>query len=215
MGHSLSGMIKALEALLKDVHKKDGGKAFVSLNDGARVRQAGRYWLYRFLVTQGTIPSNDTPVKVLVGDLQVILDTLEFNLPFAENKRNAQAVPNPAERERFCEVLREELRPWCDRFRSRLAVRQSPPLASSPWQTIAVRTARHEAVETVPAGDWLGVLRAADEAAASEILVDDGSDGLLIARLAQRRYWSETQARLLAQRIGWSHLELLKGHATA
>ena len=69
MGHSLSGMIKALEALLKDVHKKDGGKAFVSLNDGARVRQAGRYWLYRFLVTQGTIPSNDTPVKVLVGDL--------------------------------------------------------------------------------------------------------------------------------------------------
>ena len=148
-------------------------------------------------------------------DLQVILDTLEFNLPFAENKRNAQAVPNPAERERFCEVLREELRPWCDRFGSRLAVRQSPPLASSPWQTIAVRTARHEAVETVPAGDWLGLLRAADEAAASEILVDDGSDGLLIARLAQRRYWSETQARLLAQRIGWSHLELLKGHATA
>ena len=63
-------MIKALEALLKDVHKKDGGKAFVSLNDGARVRQAGQYWLYRFVVPKGTsIPSNDTPVKVSVGGL--------------------------------------------------------------------------------------------------------------------------------------------------
>ncbi len=148
-------------------------------------------------------------------DLQIILDTLELNLPFAENKRNAQAVPSAAERERFCEVLREELLPWCDRFGSTLAVNEIPPLAMSPWQAIAVRPARRESPETVPDGDWEGLLRAADETAASEILVDNGSDGLLIARLAQRRYWSETQARLLAQRIAWSHVEQLKGHATA
>ena len=146
-------------------------------------------------------------------DLQVILDTLEFNLPFAENKRNAQAVPNSGERARFCEVLRDELRPWCDRFGSRLAVDQIPWLATSPWQAIAVRTGRREPTETVPAGDWAGLVRAANEAAASEILVDNGTDGLLIGRLAQRRYWSETQARLLAQRIGWSHVALLKGYA--
>ena len=148
-------------------------------------------------------------------DLQVILDTLEFNLPFAENKRNAQAVPSSGDRERFCEVLRDELRPWCDRFGSRLAVDQIPPLAMSPWQAIAVRTGRRAATETVAADDWAGLLRAADEAAASEILVDNGPGGLLIGRLAQRRYWGETQARLLAQRIAWSHVELLKGHADA
>ena len=34
-------------------------------------------------------------------DLQVIRDTLEFNLPFANNKRNAQATPSSVERERF------------------------------------------------------------------------------------------------------------------
>ena len=126
-------------------------------------------------------------------DLQVVFDTLEFNLPFAENKRNAQAVPSSGERERFCEVLRDELRPWCDRFGSRLAVDQIPPLAMSPWQAIAVRPGRREPTEMVPADDWAGLLRAADEAAASEILVDNGPDGLLIGRLAQRRYWSETQ----------------------
>lgn len=51
--------------------------------------------------------------------------------------------------------------------------------------------------------------------AASEIVIRDGQGGLLIGRLAQRRYWSETQARLLAQRIVWTHVDLLKGRATA
>ena len=148
-------------------------------------------------------------------DLQVIRDTLEFNLPFAENKRNAQAPPRSAERERFCEVLRDELMPWCDRFGSRLVVGQIPPLPMSPWQAIAVRTARREQTEPVLPGDWAGLVRAADDAAASEVVVDNGLDGLLIGRLAQRRYWSETQARLLAQRIAWSHVERLKGHASA
>ena len=89
-------------------------------------------------------------------DLQVILDTLEFNLPFAENNRNAQAVPSSDERERFCDVLRDELRPWCDRFGSRLTVEQVSPLAMSPWQAIAVRTGLREPPETVPADDWAG-----------------------------------------------------------
>ena len=148
-------------------------------------------------------------------DLQVVFDTLEFNLPFAENRRRAQAIPSPDERERFCEALRDELKPWCDRFGAWLAVDQISPLAMSPWQVIAVRTGRCEPTETVPANDWAGLLRAADQAAATEILVDDGPDRLLIGRLAQRRYWSETQARLLAQRIAWSRIDLLKGRADA
>ena len=148
-------------------------------------------------------------------DSQVVFDTLEFNLPFAKNKQNAQAAPSSDERERFCEVLRDELRPWCDRFGSRIAVDQIHPLAMSPWQAVAVRTVCREPMETIPPDDWAGLLRAADEAAASEILVDNGPDELLIGRLLQRRYWSETQARRLAQRIAWSHVELLKRHANA
>ena len=148
-------------------------------------------------------------------DLQVVFDTLEFGLPFAENKRKAQLVPTPAERERFCEVLRNELSPWCERFGSTLAVDQIPPLAMSPWQAIEVRNALREPRRTVPASDWAGLLRAADEAASAEILVRNAPDGLLVGRLAQRRYWSETQARLLAQRIAWSHVDLLKAHSEA
>ena len=146
-------------------------------------------------------------------DLQVIYDTLEFSLPFARNTHRAQDAPTLCERERFCMVLRDELRPWCERFGSTIAVDQIPPLAMSPWQAVAVRKVLAEPAETVSASDWAELLRAADEVAASEILVRSGPDGLLIGRLAQRRYWSETQARLLAERIAWSHIELLKVHA--
>ena len=146
-------------------------------------------------------------------DLQVVSDTLEFNLPFAENKRRAQAAPLDDERERFCEALRDELRPWCERFGSRVDICPVRSPAPSPWHAIAVRAGRAGAEGTVPDDDWAGLLRAADAAAATEILVEDGSDGLLIGRLAQRRYWSTTQARLLAQRIAWSHVRLLKRRA--
>ena len=146
-------------------------------------------------------------------DLQVISDTLEYNLPFAANRRNAQAVPTSAEKERFCEVLSKELIPWCEQSSLALAVNQIPTPPISPWQGIAVRISVRGTTETVESRDWEGLLRVADEAAASEILIRNGSDGLLIGRLAQRRYWSETQARLLAQRIIWSHIDLLKGHA--
>ena len=78
---------------------------------------------------------------------------------------------------------------------------QLPRLATSPWQGIDVRLARRNATQKVKASDWEGLFRAADEAAASEILIRNGVDGLLIGRLAQRRYWSETQARMLAQHI--------------
>ena len=143
-------------------------------------------------------------------DLQVVFDTLAFGLPFASNAGKAQQPPTPAVRRRFCAVLQDELSPWCNRFGSTLAVEQIPPPPMSPWQAIEVRRARGGSEEGIPGSDWEGLLRIADEEAASEILLHDHSDRLLVARLAQNRYWSETQARLLAQRIAWSHVELLR-----
>ena len=80
-------------------------------------------------------------------DLQVVSDTLEFNLPFAEHKRRAQAAPSSDERERFCEVLRDELEPWCERFGSRVDVYAVGSPALSPW-------------DAVSCGPWADVVRA-------------------------------------------------------
>ena len=143
-------------------------------------------------------------------DLQVVLDTLDVNLPFPENRRMAQKEPSLDEKVRFCEILADELDPLCEQLQSRLVVEPITAPATSPWQAIAVRTGSREPTKTAPTDDWAKLLRTADATAASEILVDDGPDRLLIGRLAQRRYWSATQARLLAQRIPWSHIDLLK-----
>jgi hypothetical protein len=68
---------------------------------------------------------------------------------------------------------------------------------------------------SIRANDWLSLISAADASAATELVVVHDESSLLIGRLAQKRYWSDTQARLLAQRIVWSHLEMLKGRASA
>lgn len=148
-------------------------------------------------------------------DVQIITDTLEFNLPFAYSKQAAQAVPTAEQQARFCEVLAGELTPWCDRFGSQLAVRPLHVPAASPWCGIELRTSLNNGSAQTGQANWEGLLRAADEAAASEIIFHDDNAGLLIGRLAQRRYWSETQARLLAQRIIWSHVDLLQGSTSA
>ena len=147
------------------------------------------------------------------GDLQVVFDTLELGLPFAENKRKAQKVPSAIEKDEFCRVVQDELRPWCERFGSTVVVRPVPSLKSSPWEAVSISTGRGRTKEGVAADDWIGLLKAADGEAASEIVVQYDTSGLLVGLLAQRRCWSKTQARLLAQRIIWSHVELLKGHA--
>ena len=148
-------------------------------------------------------------------DRQVISDTLEFGLPFTENKQKAQSLPTSAEKDRFCKVLEDELEPWCKRFGSAVAVDQNLPWMQgvAPWQVVRVRNVNvgSESIQTVAENDWAAFLKMADEAAATEILIETERHELLVGRLAQRRYWSETQARLLAQQIIWSHLELLKG----
>jgi len=141
-------------------------------------------------------------------DLQVISDTLAYNLPFSENKHRAQSLPRLEDRARFCEVLAKELLPWCERFGSSLVVRPMSQPSASPWHGIELRVGTTQAISE---SDWEGLLRAADEVMSSEILIRTDGNGLLIGRLAQQRYWSETQARLLAQRIIWSHLDILKG----
>lgn len=148
-------------------------------------------------------------------DLQVVADTLEFNLPFAQNRRAAQIPPTSREQAGFCEVLKQELKPWCERFGSTITVRPLLQPAISPWYGVELRTDYKSVTNTIPTDDWQGLLRAADDAAASELTLRDGANGLLIGRLAQRRYWSETQARLLAQRIIWSHVDLLQGQTPA
>ncbi len=143
------------------------------------------------------------------SDLQIISDTLTYNLPFAENKIAAQAPPSESVISNFCSVLGDELAPWATRFNRPLSVQMIVSRPTSPWRGLSVHVDRDSASPRAQQ-DWEALLAVADASAATEMVIEDG-DVLLIARLAQSRYWSRTQARLLAQHIVWSRLDFLKG----
>lgn len=147
-------------------------------------------------------------------DLDIIEDILRFNLPFAENKRMAQAVPAEPELERFRIALDAELQSWAKRLNVELKVslckldRQQH--VALPWRVIRIDT--NESGRTSTFDDWPEVLSIADRLASTEVLhPDPEGGGLWIARLAQARYWSASAARLLARRIIWEHADQLFG----
>ena len=144
--------------------------------------------------------------------MQVIADTLEFNLPYEKNRDKAQAVPSTAERDKFCTFVANELAPWGQRFGVEIGVRQMPESERWPWGCIEIGSDGSDTSDKIDVDDWKGLLRAADEAAATEIVIRYGTKRLVVGRLAQRRYWSETQARLLAQQIIWSYVDLVRDH---
>jgi len=146
-------------------------------------------------------------------DLQVVKDTLEYNLPFAANRAMAQRPPSRQAIINFCAILGEELDPWMQEAGLRASVLPAERGEHSPWRGVAVTSAGDDATpDRAAATNWTGLLGVADRFAATEVMFEDtAADTLWVGRLAQARYWSATQARLVARRIVWDHLDLLTG----
>ena len=148
-------------------------------------------------------------------DLQTIEDTLNFNLPYADNRARAEAPPTLSEQSQFCDALESELKPWAMRFGTTVSVRTVRVSQLSPWCCIEISTDTDFDLPYEGSEDLTAILRAADALAATETELRLATNRLLHARLAQSRYWTKTRARLLAKQIVWSHLDLLKSRKSA
>jgi hypothetical protein len=147
-------------------------------------------------------------------DLEVIADTLRFELPFAAQRQAAQQPPTTAERKAFRAALEAELRPWAQRGNRPLKVDLVEAPSGSPWGLLRIDTSG--GTPLTPDNDWPAVLRLADRLAGSEVLLlEDNKEVLWLARLSQARYWSRSAARLAARRIVWEHADKLFGSAAA
>jgi hypothetical protein len=144
-------------------------------------------------------------------DLQVIEDTLKYNLPFSENRISAQAPPSPPDLGAFRDALSAELEPWARRVNKIISVGSVDLPITCPWGALHVGTDCHPNTRPMDR-DWPEILRLADAMAATEVIYPNPTDSCLwIARLNQARYWSRSRARLLARRIAWGHLDFLLG----
>lgn len=148
-------------------------------------------------------------------DLEVIADTLRFELPFAAQRQAAQQPPDKAEQKAFRSALEAELRPWAQRNGRPLKVDLVDAPKGSPWGLLRINTSG-SGLRSPGDDDWPEVLRMADRLAGSEVLLLEPEVAVLwLARLAQARYWSRSAARLAARRIIWEHADRLFGSAAA
>lgn len=141
-------------------------------------------------------------------DLEVISDTLSFNLPFAANRKAAQLPPASSEVDIFCKTISSELNSLAKRVGKKIvAVRANLPM-TSPWEVVRLSTEQAPARRKVE--EWPEILRIADQNAATEVIYPDPAQHCVwLARLNQARYWSRSQARLAARRVAWEHMGAL------
>ncbi len=124
---------------------------------------------------------------------ELIADTLRMNLPHQENRNHAGGVPEKEMVEAFAARLSERLSPFI-----RTPVYLVPSKAGDPYRVLVLGEPRPTSVEL--AGMQL-VLDTADKLASSECIVLDNQERIWIARLAQRRYWTLSRARMTAARL--------------
>lgn len=132
-------------------------------------------------------------------------------MPFAENKRASQLPPSPKVIEDFCDALCFELQPWVVDPNASLTVSSSAVSSLSPWNGVRVSVNGPDDAAK-PTTDLADLLDCADQLAATEVIFPGVASGCLwLGRLNQARYWSKSQARLIARNIAWEHLDLLTG----
>lgn len=167
-------------------------------------------------------PEVDAWVAKLYGlgerDLTVIDDTLKFNLPYAANREMAQSVPPIDQVKMYCRTLETELTRFAQRFQCNVRVDPIEGQQSSPWRALHVvvdRDIERKDKTTGSISDARIFTAIADQMNATEIIVEEGARNLVMLLLAQARHWSETQARLAAQRIIWTRPELFRERPSA
>lgn len=169
----------------------------------------------KLLANQPDWPDLDRTVAGVYGlsklDQQTIIDTLDTRSPFAGSKLRAARPAKPPEKEIFRSRLETELASVLGAGGHRVRVNLPDPIDSHlPWRLIGVALDGRPLPPELPAR-WIA---AADDLAASRITVLDAREPCLAVGLLDRyRYWTQTQARLLASDLLWQYGALLEARA--
>lgn len=166
------------------------------------------------LETQATKPWEriDNLVFDLYGldddDATVVRDTLEVGAPYKGARGPAEQPARPSEAELFRSYLEEMLQPSFEIVGQRLCVTLMP-VAKGEWEpswrflSIAIHG------DTLPVTDSLigNLMEEANKAAASRVVMRVPEGGLVLGILNQRRFWTQSRARLCGVYLLRHHLD--------
>jgi hypothetical protein len=156
----------------------------------------------------------DRTVQKIYGvsplDAEAIADALSTRSPFPVAKKLACAPVLLEWVERFCTRLQKELVGVLGANGHPVQVQVLSDHAHLPWKFIAV-SLDTQALPKTPPANWI---EHADDLAVSRITIIDAQRPLIVIGLLDRsRYWTPTQARLLASDIIWEHGAMLEENA--
>lgn len=140
-------------------------------------------------------------------DAEVIADTLATRSPFPAAKKLAREPITSGQEEDFCVRLKDELDGVLGRSGQKVNVRVLPADVRLPWRFIAISLNEHSLPAILPAS-WMEY---ADDLAVSRItIIDEQKSTVTVGLLNRYRYWTPTQARLLASDIIWQNGAMLE-----
>lgn len=156
----------------------------------------------------------DRAVQKIYGigplDAEAVGDALSMRSPFPAAKKLACTPVTPEWTERFCRRLEKELSGVLGASGHQVHVQLLSDHAHLPWKFIVV-SLDAQALPTTPPANWIEY---ADDLAVSRITIIDAQRPLIVIGLLDRsRYWTLTQARLLASDIIWEHGAMLEERA--
>ncbi|MBY5700926.1 N-6 DNA methylase [Rhizobium leguminosarum] len=138
-------------------------------------------------------------------DFQVIQDTLNFSLTYADTRDEAEKPVSKEDLTAFLQVLEEELSPWFEPAEGELRATAIQSEGFSAWRGFTISIGG----DGTASGSMELLHRAADRLALSQIIVERKSS-LQIAKLNQARYWTRTHARALAAEIVLTRIDVLR-----
>ncbi|APC19536.1 type I restriction endonuclease subunit M (plasmid) [Pseudomonas frederiksbergensis] len=143
-------------------------------------------------------------------DLETVLDTLSTRAPFPLAKARSCKPAILEEVDSFKERLQAELSAVFSVSGYHVHIRELVYDSLSPWKFIAISLGEKIAPVMVPPG-WV---QHADDLAISRITIVDHDQPLVIVGLLDHyRYWTLTQARLLASDLLWQYGAMLEARA--
>ena len=156
----------------------------------------------------------DRTVQKIYGlgplDAEVIADSLSTRSPFPAAKKQAASPVSAKWISQFCARLQKDLSGVIGANGLQVQVQMLPSAIDLPWKFIAISVGTEIFQPMLPT-NWL---EQADDLAVSRITIIDPHRPLIVVGLLGRsRYWTPTQARLLASDIVWEHGSMLEERA--
>lgn len=146
-------------------------------------------------------------------DAEVIRDTLDVAPPFAHTRARAQGRPDESALRGFGERIRSIIQPFLGRHARCVSVRLIRNESQEPWILFQLDAYPDESKHPnrLDSTALREILEKAESLSASQVIVVHPPATLLIATVAQYRYFTPSRARLTALQIVHEHADALLG----